>query len=368
MARIILHIGTHKTGTTGMQRALFEQRSRLKECGISYDPWPGVLGHLKYAHHGLAHRLASFEPEDKQVLADYRLRLEQALSQGEDVIISAEPFYRQVAAGLPDDPNAARVCFMGRVADYFKGLTVEVSVCLRRPDLLAESMFKEQAVSTDNKLEFLPWLDKFAPRFDYIARLAEFEQRFGPAKVWCFEHAVRKGLMPTFLELHGLTVPEFEDAKADRKSVSARAALWVLSAKRAVEGMSASERLVRWYYAASNHAHSKLAHCRGEAFWPDVETRDRFLRAALVDFCHADFWSQPDDTPHLVNWTAEDQIVVEAHFEAWAQRSSVLLEMRKAAKLAPYDSDDAIPRAVKWKFLSKRIRARIFGAKSSWRD
>jgi len=62
---------------------------------------------------------------------------------------------------------------------------------------------------------------------------------------------VRQGLIPTFLELHGLTVPEFEDAKADRKSVSARSALWVLAAKRAVEGMSASERLVRWYYAAS---------------------------------------------------------------------------------------------------------------------
>ena len=368
MARIILHIGTHKTGTTGLQQSLFEQREALKECGISYDPWPRVLWSLKYAHHGLAHRLARFDSEDQEVLGNYRLRLEQALEQGIDVIISAEPFYRQVAASMRNDPDVARIQFLDRVADYFKGLPVEVSVCFRRPDRMAESLFKEQAVSTDNKLFFLPWLDKFSPRFDYAARLAEFEQRFGPAKVWCFEHAVRKGLMPTFLELHGLTVPEFEDAKADRKSVSARAALWVLSAKRAVEGMSASERLVRWYYAASNHAHSKLAHCRGEAFWPDVETRDRFLRAALVDFGHADFWSLPADTSQQVHWTAEDQREVEAHFENWAQRSSVLLEMRKAAKLAPYDSDDAIPRAVKWKFLSKRIRARIFGAKSSWRD
>ena len=157
---------------------------------------------------------------------------------------------------------------------------------------------------------------------------------------------MRQGLIPTFLELHGLTVPEFEDAKADRKSVSARSALWVLAAKRAVEGMSASERLVRWYYAASNHAHSKLAHCRGEAFWPNVETRDRFLRAALADFRHADFWSQPYSKPQLVNWTTKDQSNIESHFQNWAQGSSVLPEMRKAAKLAPYDLNDAIPRAV----------------------
>lgn len=368
MARIILHIGTHKTGTTGMQRALFEQRNRLLECGISYDPWPGVLWGLKYAHHGLAHRLARFDSEDQKVLANYRLRIEQSLSLGLDVILSAEPFYRQVAAGMLNDPCAARIHFLDRAADYFKGLPVEVSVCFRRPDRMAESLFKEQAVSTENKLEYLPWLEKFSSRFDYAARLAEFENRFGTAKAWCFEHAVQKGLMPTFLEQHGLTVPGVGDAKADRKSVSARAALWLLSAKRAVEGMGVSERHVRWYYVASNHAHSKLAHCRGEAFWPGVETRDRFLRAALVDFRHADFWSQRDDTSQLVNWTAEDQSEVESHFEKWAQRSSVLLKMRKAAKLAPYDSDDAIPRSVKWEFLPKRIGARIFGAKSSWRD
>ena len=368
MARIILHIGTHKTGTTSLQRSLFEQRDKLKECGISYDPRPGVLASLKsYAHHGLAHRLARFDSEDQQILAQYRLRLEQALANGQNVIISAEPFYRNVAADHSGGHDAARICFMDRVADYFSGMPVEVSVCFRRPDRMAESMFKEQVARTDNELHFLPWLEAYAPRFDYAARVAEFEERFGPSKVWCFEDAVAKGLMPTFLKLHGLHVSGFTNAKADRRSVSARAALWLLSAKREAKRMRVSERRIRWYYAASDHCHSKLAHCRGETFWPDAETRDNFLHAALADFRYADFWSPPGGTAQLVHWAEQDQSVVESHFENWAQRSSVLLEMRKAAKLAPYDADDAIPHALKWKFLPKRIWARFVGSKSNWR-
>lgn len=143
MARIILHVGTHKTGTTALQRALFSQRDLLLECGICYDPYQRILSGLKSSHHGFAQRLARFNSDDQTVLADYRLRLEHALAQGLDVIISAESFYRHVDAGVLDDPDAARISFLDRVADYFSGMPVEVSICFRRPDRMADSMFKE---------------------------------------------------------------------------------------------------------------------------------------------------------------------------------------------------------------------------------
>ena len=367
MARIILHVGTHKTGTTALQRALFSQRDLLLKSGISYDPWQSVLRGLKSSHHGLAQRLARFDSEDQSVLIDYRLRLEQALEQGLDVIISTESFYRHVDTRILDDPSAARISYLDRVADYFSGLPVEVSICFRRPDRMADSMFKEQMVSSGYKFEFLEYLESFSDRFDYSARLTEFEQRFGPAKVWCFEDAVAKGLMPTFLEQHGLQVPEITDAKADRKSISARAVKWLQLAKLSAESMSTWERKTRWYYAASNHAHPALAHSRGDVFWPDAETRDSFLHGILSNFRHADFWNLPDEAPQEVNWTDKDHREVEMHFEKWAQASSVLLQMRKEAKLAPYDPDNAIPRSVRRQFLPQRIKALIFRSRSDWR-
>ena len=131
--------------------------------------------------------------------------------------------------------------------------------------------------------------------------------------------------------------------------------------------MSMSERKIRWYYAASKHAHPALAHSRGDVFWPDSETRDSFLRGVLSNFRHADFWSFPDEIPQEVNWTDKDHREVEVHFEKWAQANSVLLQMRKEAKLAPYDPDSAIPRSVRREFLPQRIKALIFRSRSDWR-
>jgi hypothetical protein len=362
MPRIILHIGTHKTGTTGLQLSLFDQREKLKQFGICYDPWPGVLWGLKYAHHGLAHRLARYSPEDQQILADYRLRIEQALGAGEDVIISAEPFYRQVVSGMSDDLDAARALFLDRAAGYFEGLPIEVSVCFRRPDRMAESLFKEHAVSTDNKLGFVAWLEKWASRFEYAARVAEFEQRFGPAKIWCFEDAVTEGLASAFLRVHGFSVADLSNPKADRQGVSARAVEWLLLSKQS-DDMSVSERHIRWYYVASSHAHPVLYEGPRETCWTNLEARNEFFRTALTGFRYVDFWNQPDSAVEKVQWTEDLQREVEAHFEKWAQRSSVLMKMRKAAKLAPYDADDRIPPSIRLKYFPQRIRELFRGTK-----
>lgn len=359
MARIILHIGTHKTGTTGLQRSLFAQRDILRENGICYDPWPGVLSGLKYAHHGLAHRLARFDNDDQKVLANYRLRLEQALTREQDVIISAEPFYRHVAAGMEDDPEGARAKFLDRTADYFSGLPVEVSVCFRRPDRMAESMFKEQSVSTNNSIDFLPWLKKFSMRFDYSIRIKEFEERFGSIKVWCFEDATANGLVTSFLGQHGLEISALSEAERDRKSVSTRAAMWLLRTKQSRKGLSVSERHIRWYYAASKHAHPILSHQSSESLWLDAQSRNRFLDAALVNCRCADFWREPTDEPKQVSWTTEDQNLVTTHYHRWLMRNQVLLKMRKSARLSPYDDDSKIPLKTRLWYLPRQIKERF---------
>lgn len=41
MKKILLHVGTHKTGSTTIQKTLFKNRNRLMECGILY---PSSIG------------------------------------------------------------------------------------------------------------------------------------------------------------------------------------------------------------------------------------------------------------------------------------------------------------------------------------
>lgn len=357
MARVILHIGTHKTGSTSLQRSLYAQREKLKLNNICYDPWPGTLWGLKYAHHGLAHRLARYDSDDRKILSEYRCRIDKAISQGSDVIISAEPFYRQIAIGMEKEPAMGRIEFLDRAADYFSGLSTQVSVCFRRPDLMAESLFKEHAVKTSNKLDFASWLKVVSPRFDYAARLGEFEQRFGEVKVWFFEDAVRSGLVSTFMKMHDIEIPDLLEAEADRKSISCAATLWLLKAKREAGSMSSSEMNKRWYYAGSGHAHQALAQNGNASFWPDAKTRDAFLDRALANFRYAGLWDRPSKKPQQVEWTDGDQTDVEEHYNLWLQDSFILLKMRRQAKLAPYQGDDAIPLLLKLKYMPLQLYA-----------
>ena len=39
MARCILHIGWHKTGTTAIQQTALKNRAALAQCGVHYPSW-----------------------------------------------------------------------------------------------------------------------------------------------------------------------------------------------------------------------------------------------------------------------------------------------------------------------------------------
>ncbi len=56
MRTCIIHIGLHKTGTTAIQRTLFEHRRQLLAAGIDYPGIPGSTERVR-AHHGLANDL-----------------------------------------------------------------------------------------------------------------------------------------------------------------------------------------------------------------------------------------------------------------------------------------------------------------------
>lgn len=85
--KIIIHIGPHKTGTTAVQKCLFEGRECLSREAICYPD----LGVIQYGHHGLAELLRTRAyREAKSVFADMaRLAASQ---NAEAIILSSEDF------------------------------------------------------------------------------------------------------------------------------------------------------------------------------------------------------------------------------------------------------------------------------------
>lgn len=186
MPELFLHIGTHKTGTTSVQRFFAQNREPLRQLGIWYPEFGIADLPDHYAHHRLAHAMAGrddlMQPDDvKRFLG---LVAEQARSD-ERVFVSAEPLYRHV---IPADGASVEEAISDEVAyeryaevvrDCFDGFDVTVMVMLRRQDLFAESLYAEHVLSSGYRRGISEFLDERRALFDYRTRLDVWSAAFG---------------------------------------------------------------------------------------------------------------------------------------------------------------------------------------------
>jgi len=85
--RLILHIGTHKTGTSSVQECLYRNEGRLAERGIYYAHRPRAR-----ALNQLAHLIATGRKAQAQVLIDSHVAKAKAAG-ATTLLISAESFF-----------------------------------------------------------------------------------------------------------------------------------------------------------------------------------------------------------------------------------------------------------------------------------
>ncbi|MBI5269809.1 MAG: hypothetical protein HY856_09055 [Burkholderiales bacterium] len=132
MARpqLVLHIGTHKTGTSALQGVFEAQRDRLRGQGVCYPitaraPWPDLPKHCSVYQ-------AAASGDAAQQAAEWRVLLDEfEASQAHTLLISEE--------GLSEpDPSVSRF-FAARAADF----DITVVCFLRRQDLYVESLFNQ---------------------------------------------------------------------------------------------------------------------------------------------------------------------------------------------------------------------------------
>lgn len=122
MARVVLHIGTHKTGTTAVQNALAHNRRLLRRHGIVYPE----LGRGQPAHHGLAalwnSSVASYEPPGGAEAAWRALARDHARGDA-TLLLSSEELSRNYG------PNRVDFRFMREVLQGFERIDV---ICVLR--------------------------------------------------------------------------------------------------------------------------------------------------------------------------------------------------------------------------------------------
>lgn len=123
MAKVILHVGPHKTASTFIQRELLSNQKALAAQGVVY-PSDGI--NVQYGQHEVPGQLAAGQPSE--TLA----RIVAGLGRDQTLLLSSENFDRLTEPQL------------GLLAQQLEGCRIEVLYVHRRPDRRLLSLWQEE--------------------------------------------------------------------------------------------------------------------------------------------------------------------------------------------------------------------------------
>jgi len=343
--RLLLHVGSHKTGTTSIQAALAANRSWLESRGIYYpNPKPYLFGKSD-AHHDLAHGLAGDNRREAARMRNFRTHLIEAAPRFDRILLSAEPFYRHEIAGrgpsAPRTPAAmieSRRAYIDRMAEFFAPFDTEILVVLRRPDTFAESLYKNAIVSSPYAGGFDAYLKRAYFKLDYPTRLDLFRARFPALTVRSYESGLKAGIVETFFETIGAGRPPSLGDDHLRRSLTNKATLW-LDRSKTEASMGKRDLHRRWHFAMLAVAEPFFGRKDATGLWRSRDERDRFIRHTLGSL-PADFFPPPPATlPEPTAWTDAEHQAASAAFRDWERANRSHLRRREILRVPAYRLD-----------------------------
>ncbi len=213
--RLILHAGTHKTGTTSIQKALSCNRGWLRAHGLFYPVLPPFEGNRP--HHNFSHALASGRPEDMVKAHAFIDAIEAEAKEGETVILSSEAIYRHVPGGagfaglVASDYREKREAYLRSLAGLLERFDVDVVLCFR--DYGYFLSWLHRLVTRENvwQGDAATFQKVFAERFEYERELALFHKVFPAVHSYSYEDAKQAGVIRYFFDFIGFPVPPGAD-------------------------------------------------------------------------------------------------------------------------------------------------------------
>ncbi|MDP2580127.1 hypothetical protein Q8W37_09300 [Shimia thalassica] len=347
MTRLILHFGTHKTGTTAIQGVLASKRSMLSSRGICYpESWKFFGGNAKQnsanAHAHISTALARNEPSDIRRLRKFSEHLQKEAQTHHTIVLSAEAFNRRVFS-VPGQSGelAGREAFLDRVRDYFSNFETEVAIVYRRPDQYAESMYSESIANSQSVLSFDGFLKRSEVRFNYGFQLKSLEERF-PTLVAKFDD-LKDDLVNQFLLKLSLDVSFPKEDEIRRTSISKAGTLWLRRSKRENREMEKREKNLRWLFALQSANASVFGTQNKTSFWSNSRKRDEHIRTSLEGFTRLTFDMPSQAAPRLCSWDDNQHFIAENAYKAWLEKDAQRISRRLAAQMLPFVDPDGGP-------------------------
>ncbi len=314
--RLILHVGTHKTGTTSIQTALASNRRWLAERGYIFPP----LCVRRRSHNEFAHGIALAKPA---LLEELRTNLLSRSGPDRTTIISAEEMSVRIA-GTRDWEGYNKKDYWDRRLEYLERLRtvirdfddIAVHLCLRRADKYAEALYATQFLGRQVRFRgsFERFISAVAPVFEYSRQIEAFRSVFPNVQVISFDDLARD-LVPGFFRWTGIPMPA-DIAQYKRITPDMRLVYWLTQMIGAHDGDQAQCRL--WVkFLASRDSKHLFSSDAAATFWPSQTDRDAFALRSGVGLPDGFFSSAPP--PKAVDARLERAELdrVSQAFESW---------------------------------------------------
>jgi hypothetical protein len=315
LPRVLLHAGTHKTGTTSIQAVCNEHRRELRKQGLVYpDPRSYMRGGA-HAHHAVAHALVGTEERAEKAARRFLGGLKRAAPAGGTVLLSSEAFYRHLRGtrqwrSLPRDEYwSLRLRYLSYVADMLSPTEADVLLFLRRPDTFAESLYREMVTKSLTKAPFYKWLRRSNPLFDYDAQIEAFSSAFASVEVVRYENAAAEGLVNAFFRHIGFPAPAPDPWT--RRSPDARLILWMHQRRPGTWKQ-------RREFAASQQARNLFDDYGATTLWQSAHDRQAFLER-FDGVYGAAFFPPPGDDLHPATLTDADAERIDVAWTRWIE-------------------------------------------------
>jgi hypothetical protein len=225
--KLILHAGTHKTGTTSIQKALSDNRPWLRQHGLIYPDGSAVYGKTKVPHHRFSHAFTGTSAESSSLAFQF---LDGARAQVEGpndvILISAEPIYRHIA-GYDDwqhyndiDYWLRRNFYLSGLADALLDFEVTVLLFFRQRQSFARSLYAEVCRKGHWQGSPSKFMAHFRNWFEYEQQIAAFRAVFSDVRTLSYETALEQGLIRTFFLAIGFPMPPNTDHIWERKTLN----------------------------------------------------------------------------------------------------------------------------------------------------
>jgi hypothetical protein len=229
--RCTLHIGTEKTGTTSIQRALAAARIELRQNGFLFPKGLGAPdGHRKLATYSLddgrfddgrrKYKLFTNEAVH-QHRADVRKELEDLSTRhaGKHLILSSEHCHSRIIRGQE----------VARLADLLHQfcVSVDIVVYIRPQHELAVSLYSTALRVGHVDFPLIPQTGAIEPYYDYSSLLSRWSEVFGKSsvrpRIYNRRDLLQEDIVADFLGILGVDVLATNKVSASNTNVNGEA-------------------------------------------------------------------------------------------------------------------------------------------------